>query len=124
MSDGPRDSREGKPTMSEIKLAFLKPVRVRKRAASTLAAALTDIRTHSGNKYIRVIKPCIPGLPETSVDVYAVLDAFMVTNPAIAHAVKKLLCAGIRGKADITTDLRESIDCIRRAIEMVTPPAG
>ena len=79
---------------------------------------ITDITKHTGSKYIREIEPCIPGLPSTKVDIYSVLVAFSVTNPAIAHAVKKLLCAGVRGKADATQDLTEAIDAIRRAIEM------
>lgn len=82
-----------------------------------------DIRSHSGNKYIRCIRSCIPGRPSTDVDVYSVLTAFNVTCPGIAHAVKKLLCAGVRGKADIRTDLTEAIDAIRRAIELNTPPS-
>ena len=88
---------------------------------STVPDKIVDIRDHSGSKYIRVIESCIPGEPAARVDVYAVLVAFGVTNPAIAHAIKKLLCAGIRGKGDTRCDLIEAIDSIRRAINMLPP---
>lgn len=51
-------------------------------------------------------------------DVYCVLDAFNVTCPARQHAIKKLLCAGIRGKGNATQDLTEAADAVRRAIEL------
>jgi hypothetical protein len=49
------------------------------------------------------------------IDVYDVLDAFDVTNPATAHAIKKLLCTGSRGAKDWETDLQEAIDSLERA---------
>jgi hypothetical protein len=52
------------------------------------------------------------------VDVYAVLEAFGVTCPACAHAIKKLLCPGKRGSKSKLTDLKEAKDSIIRAIEM------
>lgn len=51
------------------------------------------------------------------MDVYSVLDAFDVTDPGIQHAVKKLLCAGIRGKASRAQDIKEAIDALSRALE-------
>jgi hypothetical protein len=52
-------------------------------------------------------------------DVYDVLVAYDVTNPAIAHAVKKLLCAGKRnGGKSVRQDYQEAIDSIQRAIEL------
>lgn len=51
-------------------------------------------------------------------DVYAVLKAFAVTCPARAHAVKKLLCAGLRGKGSQVQDLVEARDAVSRAVEM------
>lgn len=68
----------------------------------------------SGNKYHRTIKH----LKNGKVDVYSVLDAFGVKCPARQHAIKKLLCAGIRGKGDETQDLTEARDAIDRAIEL------
>lgn len=81
------------------------------------AAKPITIKQHSGNKYIRRTIPpegCEPG----EVDVYAVLEAFGVTCPATQHALKKLLCAGLRGKGDRVKDLTEAIDALRRAVEM------
>jgi hypothetical protein len=69
--------------------------------------------THSGSKYLRDVQ-----LVGGKIDVYAVLVAFGVSCPARQHAIKKLLCAGLRGKGDELQDLRESIDAVRRAIEI------
>jgi len=68
----------------------------------------------SGTKYLRVAPCAIDG----QIDVYAVLDAFDVRCPARQHAIKKLLCAGIRGKNNELDDLREAEDAIKRAIQM------
>jgi hypothetical protein len=76
------------------------------------------IENHSGSKYVRWIRPCVEDDPTTRVDVYSVLVAFNVTCPATQHAVKKLLCTGLRGKADALTDLTEARDSISRAIEI------
>ena len=74
----------------------------------------------SGNKYHRRI-PSVESIGESVVgDVYSVLEAFGVTCPARAHAIKKLLCAGIRGKGDSIQDLKETKDAIVRAIELET----
>jgi hypothetical protein len=85
----------------------------------------------SGTKYLRTAHCAIEG----QIDVYAVLDAFDVRCPARQHAIKKLLCAGIRGKNNELDDLREAEDAIKRAIQMhqakvygiapyITPPAA
>ena len=68
----------------------------------------------SGTKYLRAT-PCAI---DSRIDVYAVLDAFDVRCPARQHAIKKLLCAGIRGKNNELDDLREAEDAIKRAILM------
>lgn len=68
----------------------------------------------SGSKYLRDV-PCRIG---GKIDVYAVLDAFNVTCPARQHAIKKLLCAGIRGKGDVIQDLAEACDAVHRALQM------
>ena len=70
--------------------------------------------SHSGSKYLRRIQI----IGHDQVDVYAVLDAFNVTCPARQHAIKKLLCAGLRGKADETQDIEEARDAVDRAIQM------
>lgn len=68
----------------------------------------------SGSKYLRTVRCSIEG----KVDVYAILDAFEVTCPARQHAVKKLLCSGLRGKASVIQDLSEARDAVDRAIQM------
>lgn len=73
-----------------------------------------DEFNESGSKYLRDIPCTING----KIDVYSVLDAFLVTCPARQHAVKKLLCSGIRGKGDVLQDLKEARDAIIRAIQM------
>ena len=67
----------------------------------------------SGSKYLRSIQTV-----DSRVDVYAVIEAFAVTCPARQHAVKKLLCAGIRGKGGEAQDLAEARDAVDRAIQM------
>lgn len=47
---------------------------------------------------------------------YQVLIAFGVADPAVQHAVKKLLCAGLRDKADRGVDLEEALDAVKQAI--------
>lgn len=72
---------------------------------------------HSGNKYHRLIFP-LEQYDEPHVDVYRVLQAFGVKNPGLQHSIKKLLCAGLRGKADTIQDLEEAIDAITEAIKI------
>lgn len=53
-----------------------------------------------------------------TIDVYDVLQAFEVTNPALQHLIKKALCAGLRGHKDREQDLNEILESARRAIEL------
>lgn len=64
------------------------------------------------SKYHREIKPGV------FVDVYDVLHAFNVTNPALQHLVKKALAAGQRGHKDRATDLDEIVQSAIRAREL------
>ena len=52
------------------------------------------------------------------VDVYDVLQAFEVSNPAVQHAIKKLLMPGQRGVKTIFDDLNEALASVVRAIEL------
>lgn len=65
-----------------------------------------------GNKYQREIKPGV------WVDVYDVLKAFSVVNPALQHLVKKALAVGQRGHKDAAEDLQDIIDSAIRAKEL------
>lgn len=74
-------------------------------------------------KYLRDIYP-VDGTAHTDasgkqfvrIDVYSVLRAFGVDHPT-GHAIKKLLCAGMRGKGDRVQDLTEAKVAIDRAIQ-------
>jgi hypothetical protein len=83
------------------------------------------IGQHEGKKYLRVIYPAggVEVRPKSEligleVDVYAVLEAFGVTCPARQHAVKKLLCAGLRGKGGELADLVGALAAVSRAVEL------
>lgn len=79
----------------------------------------TPIMQHEGRKYLRTICDATGGEPRRcQVDVYAVIEAFGVTCPAVAHAIKKLLAAGQRDKGDVIADLTGAIAAINRAIEL------
>lgn len=59
------------------------------------------------------------GTGECVVDVYRVLDAFKTDSAAIDHALKKLLCAGLRGKKDKAQDYLEAIRSIDEALALL-----
>lgn len=52
-----------------------------------------------------------------TVDVYDVLRAFDIRDPALQHALKKLLCMGLRGHKDTGTDLAEAIESLEKLQE-------
>lgn len=79
--------------------------------ARRCAGAVVPTPTVEPNKYQRTV-------PSTTIDVYDVLTAYSVTNPATQHAIKKLLQPGNRGHKDTLTDLREALASIRRAIQI------
>lgn len=64
-----------------------------------------------GSKYIRAIG-------SETIDIYDVLKIFNITNPAVQHAVKKLLMNGERGYKSYIKDLGEAEWSIRRAIQI------
>jgi len=63
-------------------------------------------------KYTRTVKG-------VEIDVYDVLAAWEVSNPAIQHAIKKLLQPGQRGNKSEIQDLKEALMSIERGIELV-----
>jgi hypothetical protein len=77
-----------------------------------------NITQHEGKKYLKTIYPATGEFPAIDIDVYCVLKAFDVTCPATAHAIKKLLCAGMRGKGDRKADLIGAMSALNRAIDM------
>ena len=52
-----------------------------------------------------------------TIDVYDVLNLYEVHDPAVAHAVKKLLCAGKPDSKDYLTDLQEAQSSLSCAIQ-------
>ena len=52
------------------------------------------------------------------IDVYDVLQAFEVVNPALQHLIKKALCASLRGHKKREQDLVEILESAKRAIEL------
>lgn len=55
----------------------------------------------------------------SEIDVYRVLQLFNVSDQALGHAIKKLLCAGQRGAGkDHRKDIQEAIDTLQRRLEM------
>lgn len=52
------------------------------------------------------------------VDVYRVIDAFNVEDPALQHLIKKALCAGLRGHKDQEQDLRDIVDSAQEALTL------
>lgn len=69
------------------------------------------------NKYMRTIT-CLSEHKKAEIDIYSIIEAYAVTCPARAHALKKLLMAGQRGSKDAITDLEEAILALHRAIEL------
>ena len=63
------------------------------------------------SKYNRVIRG-------ETIDIYDILVAYGVTNPALQHLIKKALMAGQRGHKDRTTDMKEILEAAQRAIEL------
>ena len=64
------------------------------------------------SKYHREIKPGV------WVDVYDVINAWKITNPAQQHLAKKALQAGERGHKGYSEDMRDIIASAGRAIEI------
>lgn len=63
------------------------------------------------SKYTRKIKG-------VEVDVYDVLAAWEVTNPALQHLIKKALQPGARGHKTLENDLTDILVSAHRAIEL------
>ena len=73
---------------------------------------IDGVETVKYNKYLHEIKPGI------FIDVYDVLMAWNVTNPALQHLIKKALQAGERGHKSREQDLQDIIDSAIRAKEL------
>lgn len=85
-------------------------------ALTCIKDIFSQIQNATNNKYERELTDRYSNT--CHVDVYDFLLAFEVTCPAIQHAIKKLLCTGIRGHKDSAQDLLEAKESITRAIEL------
>ncbi len=64
--------------------------------------------------------------PYDAIDLYRVLLLFKQGDPAIQHAIKKAMFAGLRGAKDAEKDVAEAIASLQRWQEMraeEVPPA-
>lgn len=68
------------------------------------------------SKYHREIRPGV------HVDVYDVLRAWGVTNPALQHLIKKALQPGARGHKTLHQDLDDIVASAVRARELESGP--
>ena len=70
------------------------------------------------SKYTRTIKG-------VQVDVYDILKAWEVQNPALQHLIKKALQPGARGHKTLENDLRDILVSAERAMELegISPKA-
>lgn len=53
------------------------------------------------------------------IDVYDLIQIYEVTNPALQHALKKILMAGQRGHKDFQQDCQDIIDSVQRAKTLI-----
>jgi hypothetical protein len=100
-------------------IQFCRPARPAVEPAPEQPPAPT---TDRGSKYHRTITQTLPGDTcgcSVTIDVYDVLEAFRVRCPALQHAIKKLLCAGMRGSKSAEQDISEAANSCRRAIELL-----
>lgn len=78
-------------------------------------ACMAEPEVDKGDKYKVVICDRNNVDVKITVDVYDVLIAYGINNPATAHAVKKILKAGTRGAKDFDTDINEGINSLVEA---------
>lgn len=72
------------------------------------------------NKYQKIIygKDQNGNVVKCIVDVYDVLEAWKITNPALQHLIKKALQPGERGHKSLVEDLKDIIASAQRALEI------
>lgn len=82
-----------------------------------------QVHEDTGKKYERTIysrKPGPDGKHQSIViDVYCAIEAFGPMPSPRSHAAKKILCAGLRGKADAERDIMEAITALERDLEIL-----
>ena len=100
-------------TAADVEVVKYDPTKVDGEQRVKCGELKIDGKMHDAtiNKYSRDCKG-------VQVDVYDVLQAFNVTNPALQHLIKKALCVGIRGHKTKQQDLQDIIDSAIRAKEL------
>ncbi|BAN16820.1 hypothetical protein X848_gp10 [Edwardsiella phage PEi21] len=78
---------------------------------SVIEKAIPRPAPEKPNKYGRTVKG-------VSVDVYDILKAWHVTNPALQHLIKKALQCGERGHKSRVEDLDDILASAKRAKEL------
>lgn len=92
--------------LGDIVIAYREPITDEQDLNDCIGSPEAD------NKYLREIKPGI------FVDVYDVIMAWNVSNPALQHLIKKALQPGERGHKSREQDLQDIIDSAIRAKEL------
>jgi len=84
-----------------------------------IAAAFDESKNPTPEYYQRTV------VPGTKLDVYAICRLYEVTDPAVFHAIKKLLRAGkgSGGKSRVQ-DVKEARDSLTRFLEMEADQAA
>jgi hypothetical protein len=83
---------------------------------------ITPIDQHEGKKYLRTIYSALRDGCSVRADVYEVIEAFhrgLDLPEGVAHALKKLLCPGNRGKGSVLADLEGAVAALNRAVEIL-----
>ena len=87
-----------------------------------VSEAIEPKKIDIGTKYHKIVKGSLVDPKDASkgmvIDIYDVLSAFDVRNPALQHAVKKLLMPGLRGHKSVLSDMEEAHNSVKRAIEL------
>lgn len=126
------DIRDGETTKLRVPVTELKPYQIEKVADETVTQSIVVDASVSSFKLAdtELANPTPAPLGKYErriynsagesivIDVYDVLNAFKVTNPATAHSVKKQLVPGNRGYKDVFQDLEEAIQSTERAIHI------
>lgn len=85
-----------------------------RRKVDNLQSRVNDANLQQAFQNDKYNRPC----KGVTIDVYDVLNAFNVTNPALQHLIKKALAVGQRGHKDKTEDLNDILASAKRAIEL------
>jgi len=75
----------------------------------------TNSNTDKGEKYLVTVRNRHTG-KTVECDAYDIIEALKITCPSMAHALKKLMYAGVRGFKDYGKDCKEAIHSITQSV--------